>query len=332
MILSSRSSFPIWLLNEKGAVIAANPDAFQMLKYSETELYSLNFFSDIVSTDSRLKKNILSLHNKKTVEDFLEFKTNDSICVTRKCSMAQVKNNIGQKIYIIQGIKEEFLVKDAEKTFFNVIFHNMLGLLQKIISNLESISSLEVSPEYANQLERTILMIDNYAHTMKEIAFIPFDGGVNILTSLEKIALKYEIHPSKKITISIKHDEKITIKTHPLFMKAIGIILDNAIEYTKDKNVEIDILLKKQLYNLNIEIIDKGIGIPPEYRESVFKKYFKVPGSGKGTGLGLFLVKKIIEIFNGSIKISDRIEGQPSQGTKIIVKLPYPVLPPKNEI
>jgi signal transduction histidine kinase len=324
MILSSRSSFPIWLLDEKGAVIAANPDALRMLEYTAAELYSLNFFSDIVSPlNSQLAVDISHLQDKESIKDFLRFETNRSYCLDRKCSITQVKDRTGQKIYIVHEIEEE-AIHEAEKVFFNTIFHEMLGLFQKIISNLESISSSETPPEYTNQLERIIQNIDKHALAMKKIEFLTFsEEEVDILTKLENLKLKYEIHPSKNINISIQSDEKIQIKIHPLFAKVLEIILDNAIEYTENKNVEITIGLKQKVDNLKITITDKGIGVPPQYRERVFEKYFKVPGSGKGSGLGLYLAKKIIEMFKGSIKITNRVEGQPYQGTRFIIELPY---------
>jgi signal transduction histidine kinase len=96
-------------------------------------------------------------------------------------------------------------------------------------------------------------------------------------------------------------------------------LFSNAAKYAQNSPIKIEV----QQINRNAELkfIDYGPGIPQEYYEGVFQRFFRVPGtltSVRGSGLGLFICKQIIQAHNGSIYI------QPTQGsgTTIVITLP----------
>jgi len=107
-----------------------------------------------------------------------------------------------------------------------------------------------------------------------------------------------------------------------LFHIAMGNLIDNAIKYS-DKSPLILINLISSDTRLTVEIKDNGPGIPREYREKVFDKYFRVPSGNihniDGFGLGLFQVKGIITKMRGNIKVINQKEG----GLRVIIELPY---------
>lgn len=98
-------------------------------------------------------------------------------------------------------------------------------------------------------------------------------------------------------------------------------ILDNAIKYTSDYG-EIKISLNVTPTNLEVSVKDTGIGIPDIDKTRIFSKFFRstnvVKMETEGSGLGLFIVKNIIEKHGGKINISS-IEGQ---GTEVFFTLP----------
>ena len=98
-------------------------------------------------------------------------------------------------------------------------------------------------------------------------------------------------------------------------------VLDNAIKYSTE-DAKLGIKLSHEGNDIVIRIVDNGIGIPSEYRDKVFDRFFRVPNDDvhnvKGYGLGLNYVKDIIEKHKGSV----RIESTQNVGTEVIIKLP----------
>ena len=71
-----------------------------------------------------------------------------------------------------------------------------------------------------------------------------------------------------------------------------------------------------------MEFSDNGIGISNDRKITLFEKKHVKDISTKGLGIGLTLVKKIVERYNGEIWVEDRIEGDYKQGSNFIVLIP----------
>ncbi|QQU04847.1 sensor histidine kinase [Myroides odoratus] len=80
-------------------------------------------------------------------------------------------------------------------------------------------------------------------------------------------------------------------------------LIANAINYSHESSV-VQITVEQQEQGTTIKVKDEGMGIPPEYLNKVFDRYFRVPGTHKeGTGLGLAISKEIIEAQQGTITV-----------------------------
>ena len=98
-------------------------------------------------------------------------------------------------------------------------------------------------------------------------------------------------------------------------------IIDNALKYSGDEpKVEINML--EEAGNLKIAIQDNGIGIPKEYKDKVFDRFFRVPTNDqhnvKGHGLGLSYVKDVITKHGGSISV----DSTENVGAKFTITIP----------
>ncbi len=106
-------------------------------------------------------------------------------------------------------------------------------------------------------------------------------------------------------------------------------LISNAIKYTP-KGGRITVSLEKLEDRAVIKISDTGMGIKPNLLPTLFSKYHRISGSHtrtiQGTGLGLFIVKEIVEAHGGSVRAES--EGIPGQGTTFIVDIP--LSPPRK--
>jgi signal transduction histidine kinase len=94
-------------------------------------------------------------------------------------------------------------------------------------------------------------------------------------------------------------------------------LFSNAAKYAPGSPISISLTNEKDYYRIRFS--DKGPGISPEHTEHLFQRFYRVPGqTGTGSGLGLFICKKIVEAHGGSISI----ESKPDEGTTFIIDLP----------
>ena len=103
--------------------------------------------------------------------------------------------------------------------------------------------------------------------------------------------------------------------------KVLYNLLSNATKYTQEGG-EINVTAKADNKQCFIEIKDNGIGIPREQQKNVFKNYFRATNAintaESGSGVGLILVKQLIEIHKGLISF----ESRPNEGTSLTIRIP----------
>lgn len=130
---------------------------------------------------------------------------------------------------------------------------------------------------------------------------------------------------AKKRGIEFKEtiQDNILIKADPVAInRIVNNLIENAIKFSNDDCV-IEIWLQNHEEKLIFSIKDCGIGIPPEMHKKVFEPYYQITTQKRniqGMGLGLPIVKKVVQDLGGEIQIDSNPKRAP--GTKIIVILP----------
>ena len=120
--------------------------------------------------------------------------------------------------------------------------------------------------------------------------------------------------------------EKLYVQANELLEDVFENILINAVKHNENLIIKIFVKISKQqkdnIHYLKIEIEDNGIGINDSRKELIFQRGYMEGKSVYGMGLGLSLVKKIIETYNGKIWVEDRVKGDQSKGSNFIVLIP----------
>ncbi len=189
-----------------------------------------------------------------------------------------------------------WLIEDYKELFDE----NGKETAQLILNNVEKMDSLisgilEYSTIDKAETDKYDVDID---HLVKEI--------INIIYIPEHI--KIEI---KGILPTIKGDK---FRLQQLFQNLIA----NAVNYIdKDKGF-VEVGAKDHIKYFEFYVKDNGIGISEAYHEKIFKVFQKLTDNEKSTGIGLAIVKKIINYYGGSIRINSKVD----EGTTFYFKLP----------
>ncbi len=124
----------------------------------------------------------------------------------------------------------------------------------------------------------------------------------------------------KRITVEIPEDFEISYYGNRELMQQIWInLLSNSLKFTPEKG-RICLGYRQVPGFVEISISDTGVGMDPETKEKIFQKYYQndTQNLTKGNGIGLSIVKRIVELCKGNI----RVESQPGKGSTFTVCLP----------
>lgn len=194
----------------------------------------------------------------------------------------------------IELIEERNSINELDMECFEIIQFQVKAI-DKLVNDILCLSELEVAKSDENknfevfELNNLIKkVIDEFSYTDTKINFI--------------------------------QDEIITVNGDKnLLSIAITNLLTNAIKYSKTD--KIDIILKKDLDNIELIVKDYGIGIEKEHLNKIFERFYRVDKNRSrklgGSGLGLSIVKNIIELHNGTIKA----DSEKDKGTEFTIKL-----------
>ena len=225
--------------------------------------------------------------------------------------------------------KSEFLSSMSHeiRTPLNAI----VGLASQINENKDCPSSMKedlndilVSSNTLLEIVGNIIDINKIETSQLVIVNVPYSLRTEINTIIKINKLKLE---NKDITLNINiedsvPDSLIGDKNH--LKQILNNLLSNAIKYTNNGSISIDISSTNDnnIANLTIKVSDTGIGIRKENLEKLFTKFERldteINSNIEGTGLGLVITKKLVELMNGTIEVSSKY----NVGSTFLVKLP----------
>ncbi len=128
----------------------------------------------------------------------------------------------------------------------------------------------------------------------------------------------------KDVDVYINAREEIQMKADPGEIEIImNNLISNAVKYNKPGG-RVDVFLEKQNDTLKITVTDTGIGMKQEDKEKIFNDFVRIKSFETreitGSGLGLSIVKKIVDMYHGSIEV----QSVPDKGTSFIITLIEP--------
>ncbi|HOK28294.1 MAG TPA: HAMP domain-containing sensor histidine kinase, partial [Methanomassiliicoccaceae archaeon] len=150
-------------------------------------------------------------------------------------------------------------------------------------------------------------------------------GLIDLGWLLEDVRAEAEKYPGREVKINYKTTIKKFVVASELLRDVFDNIISNAIKHSTGP-VEISISLSKMFENgreyYKVSIEDNGPGISDELKSKLFQRKQRGRSKTAGSGLGLFLVKKLVEDFHGLVWVEDRVPGDHTQGAKFVVMLP----------
>jgi signal transduction histidine kinase len=252
------------------------------------------------------------------------------ICMTFMRTYRKIKQEIDRK-------NRALIESDKQKAkFFRFASHELKSPIIAIKSSLDSFIrnfAAGVDERGVNLVRRADARSSQMLDITQELLELSKDRVLIRKRKVEKnnIPLLLEdIIKQELITAKVKNQELdwqiekniplLTAEKNDL-IKIFRNLINNAIRYTPE-NGKIKILLLMENGRILFSVEDNGIGISEEDRSKIFGEFYRSENAKKmvnfGTGLGLSLVKQLVETYNGTIEVSSQI----NKGTKFTVTIP----------
>lgn len=204
-----------------------------------------------------------------------------------------------------------------------------VGVAIEALKNFNAMDDPRRTREYldisGNELQRLSLLVDKVLRlSMFEKKEIDLRyEALNLRDLVQEVAASLKLQLEKQgARLQIIQEGDLSIEADRLHLiSVIFNLMDNALKYGGE-HPDIRIHLSSTDTEVIMQVSDGGIGIPPEYQEKIFEKFFRVPHgdthNAKGYGLGLSYAAQVVRKHHGTIQVN----STPGNGANFIITLP----------
>lgn len=199
-------------------------------------------------------------------------------------------------------------------------FADVLGERWELLSDEQRRHTVALVQENAHALAKLVDAILDYDRLDKgavTLTLEPVDVGDALSQLVARLSGSFDIH-----TLTVEDCEIGTVLADRMALdRVVTNLLDNARKYSPDASVITAGAWAEDRFGV-ITVDDQGVGIPADEREKVFEPFYRCERDKalavRGTGLGLPIVRHLVESMNGAVALAD----SPSGGTRVEVRLP----------
>lgn len=224
--------------------------------------------------------------------------------------------------FVYRSIRKQIEVSNLQQNFMMAITHELktpiattrLSLETILRRKLDDVQQQKLLLSALSETNRLNILTNNIllASQMEEKSFQRENEKINLADLVETVVSDYKNRfPQRQIESST--DKDLYIEGDELLIQiALSNLIDNALKYApKESPVYVDLMDDDD--TIQIKVSDQGSGVLDEEKKKIFEKFYRSGNENtrkaKGTGLGLYLTKKIIEDHNGEIFVMNNTPG-----------------------
>lgn len=205
--------------------------------------------------------------------------------------------------------------------------------LEEYINKYGSVEELEIIKGGVDKLTRDVISLFDIERFTKGIDVYNHNQIANFTEIIKSSLVLFEYYCKKQIISCHKNiEENVFIKADPNAIdRIVNNVIENAIKFSNNEG-KIEISLETIGDKIHFSVKDAGIGIPPDFQKKIFEPYYQINHKKtglQGMGLGLPIVKKVVDSLGGQIHIRSNPAETP--GTEVTIILNKHVLA-ENEV
>jgi len=228
-------------------------------------------------------------------------------------------------IFVVGAIRlkraflREHKMQRQQQNFLLAVTHELKSPLASIKLYIQTILKRDLDAEQRNQflsnslkdIERLDDLVENVLIATKLDGIRPNfpKENVNLTELVEQVANRLQVHTCSTHVIKTDLEEDVHVEADKFALtNVVTNLIENAVKYSPPC-AEVDVSLVRNNGHILFRVADHGVGIPPEEKKRIFEKFYRIGQEGtrttKGTGLGLYIVKTVLEKHGARIAVKD---------------------------
>ena len=233
-----------------------------------------------------------------------------------------------------KALDKEKELNELKSRFVTTASHEFRTPLATILSSvtlIDKYNSLQDEDKRKKHIERIKSSVNNLREILNDFLSISKleEGSVKAAANEFELQSFFQslvddvsllLKKTQSMQFEYSGNNSMVVMDKQLLKNILLNLLSNAIKYSEEGK-KISVYVVKSPKEISIRVLDQGIGIPLEDQQHLFKRFFRAENATniQGTGLGLNIVQKYVELLNGEIGFKSEHE----KGTEFWVKLPY---------
>lgn len=288
-------------------------------------LISLRDITRIVKTREELRR------YKDHLEQEVRMRTQDLAHLIMKLQ-AEANEHMQAKEALSEAKAQAELYLDLMCHDINNLNHTALGYLELALETLETDGNIKLDDKVL--IEKPLQVIQNSStliSNVRKLQRLMAEGVKTQPVDLYDLFEELKVHDfhatDKNFTINIEKIPHYLVEGNELLQDVFYNLIDNAVKHSiPDQPITVDVHVERAnednrtFYKCIIE--DNGPGIPDELKPKLFHRFQRGKTKAHGKGLGLYLVRTLVEGYHGKVWVEDRVPGDYSKGARFVILLP----------
>jgi signal transduction histidine kinase len=219
-----------------------------------------------------------------------------------------------------RAIRRDLSLARDQQNFLLAVTHELRTPIAGIKLQLQTLGRRDLSTEVRDALRlKAVQEADRLAEltekvlittTFEQLKAEPLLQELELMTFMRSLVDRAQQQIAPSHSVILEGPVSVKVSTDPQALRTIvDNLVENAAKYAPEgTNILVEVIAKKEGWRLTV--CDEGPGIPIEDRERIFEKFYRSGNEGtrsaKGTGLGLYIVKRSVQQLGGGITVKDR--------------------------
>jgi PAS domain S-box-containing protein len=328
-----------------GIITSWNAGAERMFDYTAAEVIGKNisilippgFPNDVPYILDKIK-NGEHIDNYETVR-----KTKDGRLIDVSLAVSPIKDQSGRIIgasIIKNDITEKKRIelelqnaKAQSELYVDLMSHDINNMNQVGIGYLQlALENPDLDKKTRSYLTKPLETLENSSQLIENVRKLQLAkmGGMRFKETdlgdvLKEVHSRYANAPSQRVKINYMPKDECRVMAGDLLIDVFSNLVGNSIKHSKGPLVINIILTRINTNNMDyykVVVEDNGPGISDDIKGRLFTRFSRGDTRTMGRGLGLFLVKSLVEDYHGKVWVEDRVEGDYAKGARFVVMLP----------